>query len=275
MGNVSVWDNMADMWLCRLICDDIWGGKDSGGATGRLRGSHCGSSRGWSQGVLRSVSDTMRHSVTRRSTCLEMFSPGRGVYKFPYDIHLLECIPVLSWEFSQSFTVSLAESLWALDACDDCGGAHPPGGSFHVVPGFRSDHSHGMISRLPHCFGNRWLENASRCCTYDFLCLSEILEFSGPCPCDPVHRRKLRLYIALWSAYCIVIVISCGNEILICFLLFLFADMDMAEKNVDVFRTNPCQSGACELWRKSFHVLKSFTRSTVQETSGFFSDGTN
>ena len=33
-----------------------------------------------------------------------------------------------------------------------------------------------------------------------FLCLSEILEFSGPCPCDPVHRTKLRLYIALRSA---------------------------------------------------------------------------
>ena len=49
------------------------------------------------------------------------------------------------------------------------------------------------------------------------LCLSEILEFSGPCPCDPVHRTKLRLYIALWS------VIPRKWDI-------FFADMDIAEK---------------------------------------------
>lgn len=89
---------------------------------------------------------------------------------------------------------------------DDCWGAHPPGGLFHVVPGFWS------ISRLESltwkCFKMLYLW---------FLCLSEILEFSGPCPCDPVHRTKLRLYIALWS------VIPRKWDI-------FFADMDIAEK---------------------------------------------
>lgn len=149
---------------------------------------------------------------------------------------------------------------------DDCWGAHPPGGLFHVVPGFWS------ISRLPHCL-NPWLENASRCCTYDFYVFLKSWSSQVPVPVIQyiVQNSDFTSHYDphshfLWTWYTGAV---------------FFADMDIAEKHpdtpvailpVDVFRTNPCQSGACELWRKSFHVLKSFTRSTVQETSGFFLD---
>ena len=75
-----------------------------------------------------------------------MFSPGRLAYKFPYDIHVVLYPYVVMGVFTKFHTDCFSQDsqshCWLLTRdCDDCGGAHPPGGLFHVVPGFRSDHS--------------------------------------------------------------------------------------------------------------------------------------
>ena len=131
----------------------------------------------------RSLEKRVWHDATQCDTSFylswDVFTRPRCLQVSIWHPCIVPCIvmyPCVVMRVSQSFTVSLAESLWALDACDDCWGAHPPGGLLHVVPGFWS------ISRLPHCFGNRWLENASRCCTYDFYVFLKSWSSQVPVP---------------------------------------------------------------------------------------------